>query len=75
MTANGVSFIDLTPVVTQSGMSRDQLYWQFDPHFNEAGNRMLGTYLAGLPELKPGAVKMPTRVTSSAAVGSAALRR
>jgi len=75
MTANGVSFIDLTPVVTQSGMSRDQLYWQFDPHFNEAGNRMLGTYLAGLPELKPGAVKMPTPVTSSAAVGSAALRR
>ena len=55
MSTNGVRFIDLTTVVTQSGMSRDELYWQFDPHFSEAGNRMLGKYLAGIPDLKPGA--------------------
>ena len=54
MSANGVRFIDLTTAVTESGMSRDELYWQFDPHFNEAGNRMLGRYLAGIPDLRPG---------------------
>lgn len=54
MSANGVQFIDLTTAVMQSGMSRDELYWQFDPHFNEAGNRMIGRYLAGIPDLRPG---------------------
>ena len=57
MSANGVQFIDLMDAVTRSGMSRDQLYWEFDGHFNEAGNRMLGRYLAGIPELQPDASK------------------
>ena len=56
MAANGVQFIDLTAAVRQSGMSRAQLYWEFDGHFNEAGNRLLGKYLAGISELKPDAL-------------------
>ena len=55
MSANGVHFINLMPAVTQSGMSREQLYWEFDGHLNEAGNRMIGRYLAGIPELRPDA--------------------
>jgi hypothetical protein len=57
MSANGVQFIDLTAAVTQSSMRRDQLYWEFDGHLNEVGNRMLGRYLAGIPELKPHAIE------------------
>jgi hypothetical protein len=57
MSANGVQFIDLMAAVRQSGMSRDQLYWEFDGHLNEAGNRMVGKYLAGIPELGPDAIK------------------
>jgi hypothetical protein len=74
MSTNGVRFIDLTTAVTQTGMSRDELYWQFDPHFNEAGNRMLGRYLAGIPDLKPGAMNTLPRATDSLAVGSTAHR-
>ncbi len=43
---NAVDVLDLTRPFRAGGYSAAELYWNWDPHFNSAGNRIVGTILA-----------------------------